>query len=1229
MRIRIREQLSLLVALTAFIAVGVLAVVTWVHNYRLVLEVRSSRFSLTASLKSIQVTQSIALLHNTVYAVSTRAVLQSALRRYRGGNNTVDNWLRTINDLKNSASANMGGFQDVLQVVVYDENLSNGMVGVPDGTVIDGMQLSATNANFTGTLPNGTMIKIGGGLGGRMGLLNATGDNADGVMLPANPANGNITYPMVPANSSAAYYAEADANLTKGLPVMDGFPHGLYPFLKGSHAPALSNVFSPEDIYSRKGLLLGPMRVNESFYLLSFTIPVINTSESTLLGFLTVIMNAGAILDIVQDTRGLGITGQTILVGPATIDNKWTDPALSAVSEMPNATANGKSDSTSTAQMIKRSSLDWDKGSSESTFEWVGRKLGLRKRGLPEKIGNFEFRYLLPPGRHPGLAGQVRKLKDYSMVKKVYQDGIGRSGHDGDNGDGGGSDLDTRNSEDRLVSVGFSIVEVVKNLADWALLVEQDQEEAFKPIYKLRNILLGTVFGTFAVVVALVCPIAHFAVKPIARLKRATEKSTRPPPYTPDSGSSGMIDSFDPEANLENPGIEDRGRNRFYGMGELMRRRHLGRNSSQSGDGSDEQRRWAFRIPGKVRERKHIVDDELTDLTRTFNEMSEELVRQYENLEERVAERTKELEEQKKVAESANQAKSLFVANITHELRTPLNGILGMCAVSMQEDDLPKIKRSLGVVYKSGELLLHLLTDLLTFSRNQVGHMAISLDEKEFRMAEISTQIKAIFETQAIESKIDFSISIAPEKRVREMVFWGDSNRILQVLINLVSNIKSQPFTKRRCSVPEETTIRRGSSRTGSKNDHGSKVSRINSTNSPRNGSPAISSPSLTSQAANPLTAEKISDQILGDSPVLAPPSNAKTYMFEFQVEDTGPGIPEHLHQKVFEPFVQGDLRLRKKYGGTGLGLSICDQLAKLMQGTIELKSLEKAGTTFTLKIPLKYVKEYTPSVGTGGAAISCSNSLAGSVAAAMDKIPPETASAKSVQSGVSFGKSHKPRLVGLSHPFFAPSIPPNPTPDQELTELTATSRMHEHRAEGEEDTGRIRVLVAEDNKVNQEVVLKMLKLEEIYDITIAKDGQEAVDRIKEALDVGKNFHLVLMDIQMPNLDGIESTKIIRHLGYDAPIVALSAFAEESNVKDCLDAGMNYFLAKPIKRPQLKQVLKTYCSTIKEEYASSSTTDQQHPAEGSGGTTPMTTPPVETAERKSIGGSLGGGVERE
>lgn len=104
-------------------------------------------------------------------------------------------------------------------------------------------------------------------------------------------------------------------------------------------------------------------------------------------------------------------------------------------------------------------------------------------------------------------------------------------------------------------------------------------------------------------------------------------------------------------------------------------------------------------------------------------------------------------------------------------------------------------------------------------------------------------------------------------------------------------------------------------------------------------------------------------------------------------------------------------------------------------------------------------------------------------------------------------------------------------------------------------------MLVAEDNKINQEVVLRMLKLEDVYDVTVAKDGQEALDIVKDSMRGGSPpFNLIFMDVQMPNVDGIQSTKLIREIGYQAPIVALTAFAEESNIKDCLDSGMNYFL---------------------------------------------------------------------
>lgn len=110
-----------------------------------------------------------------------------------------------------------------------------------------------------------------------------------------------------------------------------------------------------------------------------------------------------------------------------------------------------------------------------------------------------------------------------------------------------------------------------------------------------------------------------------------------------------------------------------------------------------------------------------------------------------------------------------------------------------------------------------------------------------------------------------------------------------------------------------------------------------------------------------------------------------------------------------------------------------------------------------------------------------------------------------------------------------------------------------------------------------------MLKLEDIYDVTVARDGQEAYEMVKSSMEAGLVYNLIFMDIQMPNLDGLQSTRLIRQMGYSAPIVALTAFAEESNVKECMESGMDMFLSKPIRRPALKQVLKKFATIPEEE----------------------------------------------
>lgn len=410
------------------------------------LDVRSSRFSLTASLKAIQVAQSLTLLHNTVYAISTRAILQSALRRYQQGNNTYENWSRTLEDLQNSASASTGGFGEVLQVVVFDENLGNGIPGVSNGTITDDGTVVG-GGNYTGITNNGTRLNYGFGLGSRIGLLNATGDNAAGVILP--PTEDNAGGGPMLMNMSAEQLADVQYNATHGLPYHDGYPNALYPFADRRSITTPANYFTPKYIYDRKGLVLGPMMVNESFFMLSFTIPIINnTSASTLLGFITVVVNAKVVLDIITDTRGLGGTGQTVLVGPATASNIWEDPLLAnRVEQSAGEEARGGSRS-----MMKRSH-----SAVAAMAGLVGRSLGLEKRD-DSAVGDYEFRYLLPPGRDKSLVGQVRQLKQYTAVRRVFEHGVGGINGAGDDGDGGSSDLDTHNSEGRHVSVGYVVI---------------------------------------------------------------------------------------------------------------------------------------------------------------------------------------------------------------------------------------------------------------------------------------------------------------------------------------------------------------------------------------------------------------------------------------------------------------------------------------------------------------------------------------------------------------------------------------------------------------------------------------------------------------------------------------------------------------------------------------------------------------------------------------------------
>lgn len=180
-----------------------------------------------------------------------------------------------------------------------------------------------------------------------------------------------------------------------------------------------------------------------------------------------------------------------------------------------------------------------------------------------------------------------------------------------------------------------------------------------------------------------------------------------------------------------------------------------------------------------------LFKDELTELSEAFNIMTEELEKQYTHLEDRVKLRTKELEASKIEAEAANEAKTVFIANISHELRTPLNGILGMSSIAMEEKDQDRLKDSLKLIYRSGELLLHILTELLTYSKNTLNRS--KLEKSNFQILEIVYQIHSIFTKLALDQRVNFKILIKPQV-FRKLILYGDSNRIIQIIMNLVSN---------------------------------------------------------------------------------------------------------------------------------------------------------------------------------------------------------------------------------------------------------------------------------------------------------------------------------------------------------------------------------------------------------------------------------------------------------
>jgi osomolarity two-component system sensor histidine kinase SLN1 len=439
-----------------------------------------------------------------------------------------------------------------------------------------------------------------------------------------------------------------------------GYPPELYPKFTTYRDPVSKQMlarYEGRNITSTNHLLSGPFNVNSTLSLISITMPIINnTSSIDTLGWLTAVLDAGLISRVVNALEGLDDSGLTMIFGPNNVTNRFPEGAR----------------------------FDQDgRAANEESVRFV----------LPPTNRNVEPRHA---DHGSGLNPPPFDWTQFPAIREGFTESK-------DTTNNAGSRISTNNEEGNNVAVGYALVN--NPMVDWMVLVEQSHGEVWAPITRLRNVLLACVFGTIGAMLVLAFPVAHYSSRPIRRLRDAT-KSSVSPQYLEDSSLGSQPDG------LEDTQEEALARKEGF-LGSLI---HYRRNQKASrAERREAERRRQFRIPAKVKDRKHFIHDELTDLTATFNEMTDELMMQYERLEERVQQRTAELEQSKKAAEAANESKTLFIANISHELKTPLNGILGMCAVCMSEDDPIKLRRSLGIIYKSGDLLLNLLTDLLTF----------------------------------------------------------------------------------------------------------------------------------------------------------------------------------------------------------------------------------------------------------------------------------------------------------------------------------------------------------------------------------------------------------------------------------------------------------------------------------------------------------------------------------
>jgi PAS domain S-box-containing protein len=525
----------------------------------------------------------------------------------------------------------------------------------------------------------------------------------------------------------------------------------------------------------------------------------------------------------------------------------------------------------------------------------------------------------------------------------------------------------------------------------------------------------------------------------------------------------------------------------------------------------------------------------------------------------------RKLIEAKEAAEAATRAKSEFLANMSHEIRTPMNGVIAATDLALSEELSPKLEHYLKIISASAYSLLGIINDILDFSKIEAGKL--DLESRPFRLENVLDRVTDLFGPKAGEKGIELLVDLDPQTP-RALV--GDPLRLQQIFKNLVDN--AVKFT------PSGGII------------------------------------------------------LVGTQPLQLSPEEVQLTFF---VKDSGVGIaPEYL-PKLFEPFSQADASIARKYEGAGLGLCICKQLVDLMGGTIQVESQLGKGSTFSFSLPFKRQPaereiRRTPPVEVQGISVLVVDDCAASRSimqktldsfgfkvetvssgpaalrllthnrsrpdpfelVILDWLMPELdgiETARRIRSDLkltlpiimmtAFGRENERQdaqkagiTTFLTKPVY-PSTLFNAIMDafgqhglrevRNQAPITTMASIYKTRLKG------CRVLVVEDNPTNQQVAQAVLEGAGIH-VEIAADGEEALAALQRA-----PYDAVLMDIQMPRMDGYEATRRIRREPRfsSLPVIAMTAHAMKGDDEKCLAAGMDDYIAKPIQQDRLFHTL--------------------------------------------------------